>query len=176
MTDAWGKTALHNAILSDNDLAIIELLLDHGADPTAIAERPERARRGLAIARRSRWRPGGDAATCSKAFARRGFSIESRRASSVCSPRARWAMPRHVADRSPQPSRPLVTELRADGGRFLAGFAGVGNTEGVRLLLDLGVPVDAPFVEGEGYFDVAPEQPGDPRRGLACAACDACAC
>jgi ankyrin repeat protein len=46
-------------------------------------------------------------------------------------------------------------ELRADGGRFLAAFAGVGNTDGVRLLLDLGVAVGAPFVEGEAYFDVA---------------------
>jgi hypothetical protein len=50
---------------------------------------------------------------------------------------------------------PALSELRADGGRYLAWFAGVGNTDGVRLLLDLGVAVDAPFVEGEGYFDVA---------------------
>jgi Ankyrin repeats (many copies) len=27
----------------------------------------------------------------------------------------------------------------------------------VRMLLDLGVAVGAPFVEGEGYFDVAPD-------------------
>jgi Ankyrin repeat len=32
----------------------------------------------------------------------------------------------------------------------------VDNVEGVRLLLDLGVPVDAPFVEGEAYFEIAP--------------------
>lgn len=46
--------------------------------------------------------------------------------------------------------------MKADGGRLLAAFAGVGNTDGVRLLLDLGVPVTARFAEGEGYFDVAP--------------------
>jgi hypothetical protein len=44
----------------------------------------------------------------------------------------------------------------ADGGTLLAGFAGTGNTEGVGLLLDLGVPVTAVFQEGDGYFDVAP--------------------
>src|SRR5204863_236797 len=32
----WGKTALHNAVLRDNALEIIEALLDHGADPTLI--------------------------------------------------------------------------------------------------------------------------------------------
>ena len=56
-----------------------------------------------------------------------------------------------IAESDPQ----VVGDLRMDGGRFLAAFAGVGNTDGVRLLLDLGIAVDAPFVEGEGYFDVA---------------------
>jgi ankyrin repeat protein len=49
-----------------------------------------------------------------------------------------------------------VAALRADGGRYLAWFSGVGNVEGVRMLLDLGVPVAAPFAEGEGYFEVPP--------------------
>jgi ankyrin repeat protein len=31
----WGKTALHNAVISDNRLAIVDVLLDHGADPLA---------------------------------------------------------------------------------------------------------------------------------------------
>src|SRR6266513_1100267 len=50
----WGKTALHNAVLRDNALEIVELLLDHGADPTLVADRPGRsvvamaARRGRA--------------------------------------------------------------------------------------------------------------------------------
>ncbi|HEV7596042.1 MAG TPA: ankyrin repeat domain-containing protein, partial [Gemmatimonadaceae bacterium] len=42
-TSRWGKTALHNALLSDNSLAIIEVLMDHGADPTLIASRPDRS-------------------------------------------------------------------------------------------------------------------------------------
>jgi hypothetical protein len=43
----------------------------------------------------------------------------------------------------------------AQGGRLTAEFAGVGNADGVRLLLDLGVPVSARFEEGDGYFDEA---------------------
>ncbi len=44
----------------------------------------------------------------------------------------------------------------AGGAELLGAFAGNGNTEGVRLLLDLGVPVDDRLRDGDGYFDVAP--------------------
>ena len=40
---------------------------------------------------------------------------------------------------------------------LLAEFAGVGNTEGVRHLLDLGVDVRALDREGDGYFGTAPD-------------------
>lgn len=49
----------------------------------------------------------------------------------------------------------LIQELVSLGGTLLAKFAGVGNLPGVRLLLDLGVDVAAPFPEGDGYFEVA---------------------
>jgi hypothetical protein len=49
----------------------------------------------------------------------------------------------------------LKSELLADGGKSLAEFAGNGNTEGVGLLLDLGIGVDARFVSGDNYWDVA---------------------
>jgi len=150
----WGKTALHNAMLSDNDLAIVELLLDRGADPTRIADRPERGspapghRSAFAIAAR---RGRGDAL---EAFERRGFVHDLHGLESLLAACARHqrAMAEEIAAADPS----LRSELTSDGGRFLAAFAGVGNTEGVRMLLDLGVPVTAPFVEGEGYFDVAP--------------------
>ncbi|MGH9609135.1 MAG: ankyrin repeat domain-containing protein [Bryobacteraceae bacterium] len=44
----------------------------------------------------------------------------------------------------------------AQGGTLLAEFAGTGNAEGVRLLLDLGVRVDARY-GGDGFFDIAKE-------------------
>jgi ankyrin repeat protein len=49
----------------------------------------------------------------------------------------------------------LVKELVSQGGRLLAEFSGVGNTDAVRLLLALGVPVAAPFAEGDPYFGEA---------------------
>jgi ankyrin repeat protein len=49
----------------------------------------------------------------------------------------------------------LVTELGAQSGKLLAEFAGNGNTDGVRQLLDLGVAVDALYKEGDGYFGIA---------------------
>jgi ankyrin repeat protein len=42
----WGKTALHDAILRDNDREIVEVLLDHAADPTLVATRPESLQQG----------------------------------------------------------------------------------------------------------------------------------
>jgi ankyrin repeat protein len=48
-----------------------------------------------------------------------------------------------------------VNQLKAEGGKLLAEFAGIGNTEGLRQLLDLGVDVQARFEEGDGYFDIA---------------------
>jgi ankyrin repeat protein len=45
--------------------------------------------------------------------------------------------------------------LLDEGGARLAEFAGVGNTEGVRQLLDRGIPVTSLYVEGDGYYGVA---------------------
>jgi ankyrin repeat protein len=152
-TTRWGKTALHNAILSDNDLEIIDVLLDHGADPTLVASRPTRSSQPssghTAIAMAAR-RGRGDVL---EAFERRGIHTELHGVERLLAACARNDGPgvRAMADREPE----VVSELRADGARFLATFAGVGNTDGVRHLLDLGVDVGALFAEGDGYFDIA---------------------
>lgn len=89
-----------------------------------------------------------------RAFARRGAAIELQgleRLLAACA-LGDSGLVQTVAAEEPAAAH----TLRTDGGQFLARFAGVGNTDGVRQLLDLGVPIDAPFVEGEGYFDVAP--------------------
>ena len=49
----------------------------------------------------------------------------------------------------------LAGEVLAEGGKLLAEFAGNGNTDGVRRLLDLGVDVQIRFKEGDLYWDVA---------------------
>jgi ankyrin repeat protein len=149
----WGKTALHNGVLSDNDLKIFEVLLDHGADPTLIADRPGRSqlassgKSAVAMAARRGRRD------VLELFERRGIPIDLHGLEGLITGCARnnAASVRSIAGREPQ----LVREVVAEGGTLLAEFAGVGNTEGVRQLLDLGVDVAALYEEGDGYFDIA---------------------
>jgi ankyrin repeat protein len=149
----WGKTAIHNAVLSDNDLKIFEVLLDHGADPTLIAERPARSQpesSGQSAVTMAARRGRRDVL---ELFERRDIPIELHGIEGLIAACARndEASVRSIAGREPQ----LVRELVAEGGKPLAEFAGVGNTDGVRLLLDLSVDAGALYKEGDGYFDVA---------------------
>ncbi len=148
----WGKTALHNAALSDNSIDIFEVLLDHGADPTIAGLCPEVCRSAsgksavaLAVRRGRR--------DVIELFDRRGIALGLQGAEKLIAACAGndAAAVRSIAEREPQ----LVNELLAEGGRLLALFAGNGNTEGVQRLLELGVDVRARFVEGDGYFGVA---------------------
>jgi hypothetical protein len=148
----WRKTTLHNALLSDNGLVIMETLLDHSADPNIEGDSghgrrgPARTAASLA-ARRGR----GDVLA---AFEQRGipFALEGvDRLIAACA-RDDEAQVRSLAAAEPG----LVTELIADGGEALAEFAGNGNTSGVRHLLDMGVDVAALHGPGDPYYDVAP--------------------
>jgi ankyrin repeat protein len=137
-----GWHAIHHAIARDNDLQIIELLLDHGADPTTRGEGVS----GVAMAAR---RGRGDLLAL---FARRGVPIELRgvdRLIAACASNDAVTV-RSVAAREPE----LVPQLVEQGGTLLAEFAGNWSTQGVRHLLDLGVPVTALY-EGDGYFGIA---------------------
>ena len=83
---------------------------------------------------------------------RRGIAIELDgvdRLLAACARNDRAAV-RSIAESEPR----LVSAVVAEGGKVLAEFAGVGNTDGVRQLLDLGVKVDALY-EGDGYFEEA---------------------
>jgi ankyrin repeat protein len=149
----WGKTALHNAALSDNALRIFEVLLDHGADPTLLATRADRSPRlssGRSVVAIAARRGRGDVL---ELFERRGIRIELHGVERLIAACARndAAGVRSIVDREPR----VVGELLAEGGKVLAEFAGNGNTDGVGHLLDLGVDVGALFTEGDGYFDVA---------------------
>lgn len=139
----WHLTALQQALRRDNAIENIAVLLDHGADPTPAAEGKSAV--GLA-ARRGR----GDVL---ELFERRGISVELRGVEQLIAACARndASAVHAIVDGKPQ----LVRELLADGGKLLAEFAGNGNTEGVRRLLDLGLDVGALFEEGDGYWNVA---------------------
>jgi len=149
----WGKTALHNAVLSDNGIEIFEALVDHGANPALKASQPLR---GV--------RTPGDRSVVSMAvrrgrrdvlelFKRRGLPIEVHGVEQLIAACALddAAVVAALRDRQPE----LVRELLSDGGTLLAEFAGVGNTAGLGHLLDLGVPVGQLYEQGDGYFGIA---------------------
>ena len=149
----WGKTAIHNAVLSDNAIEIFEVLLDHGADPTMMAERSERLpkiapqRSGVAMAARRGRRD------VLELFERRGIRAELDGVDGLIAACAQNDAGRvqSIVEKEPR----LVSELLAEGGRLLVQFAGVGNAEGVEQLLRLGVGVDQLSEEGDNYFDIA---------------------
>ena len=138
-----GRTALHHALLRDNDIEILGLLIDRGADPAA------RSDEGTAVAiaaRRGR-------ADFLDALQRRGAPPELDGIDALFAACATG----HDVRGSLKAQSGLAAALAAQGGRALAEFAGNGNTQGVGRLLDAGVPVTAPFEQGDGYWGIAPQ-------------------
>lgn len=136
-----GGLPLHHAIERGNDLPIIQVLLDHGADPTLVEDEQ------TAVARAARKGRGDLLAE----FERRGVPLGL---SGVDRLIAACARNDSVAVRGLAEAEPaLVMQLLADGGRLLGEFTATSNTGGVRQLLDLGVPVDTRW-EGDGYLGI----------------------
>jgi ankyrin repeat protein len=140
----FGDNALHHAIRRDNSLAIIEALLDAGADLAL------RSRDGRSAAEMAAHRGRGDVLAM---LERRGVALAFHGVDRLI---AACARDDRDAIRSLMASEPsLVTELREHGGTLLAEFAGVGNVSGVRHLLDCGVSPGALYEQGDGYFGIA---------------------
>ena len=139
----WRTTPFQQALQRDNALETIVASIDHGADP--IVAGPEGS--GIQIAARRGRRD------VLELLDQRGVALELQGLDLLLAACARddGAALRAIVGREPG----LVRELVAGGGRSLMEFAGVGNTEGVRNLLDLGVPVAAVFREGDPYWDLA---------------------
>jgi ankyrin repeat protein len=143
----WHHTALQHALRRDNALENIELLLDHGADAT-LANRTDGKSAVAMAARRGR----GDVLAL---LERRGVAVELRGVDGLIAACARNDAARVQSIARHEPS--LARQLVAEGGRLLAEFAGIGSTDGLRLLLELGVDVGALYKEGDGYWDIAPD-------------------
>jgi ankyrin repeat protein len=129
----WHITPFHQALRRDNALDKIEAMLDHGADP---ALPNGNGRTGTAMAAR---RGRGDVLD---ALERRGIGPGLEGIDILIA-----ACARNLDANRPE----LARELLAEGGTLLSEFAGNDNAQGVARLLDLGVPVDAPFA-GDPYF------------------------
>jgi ankyrin repeat protein len=149
----WGRTAFHHAVLRDNGIEIFEVLLEHGADPTLVAERPDLRLRdgpGMSAVAMTARRGRGDLL---ELMERRSIPIELQGVERLIAACARNDSAKVQAIAAAEPG--LVRVLVVQGGKPLTEFAGVGNTDGVRQLLDLGVDVNAVTEEGDPYFDVA---------------------
>jgi ankyrin repeat protein len=141
----WGYSPLQHSIRRDNGMELIRPLIDFGADPTLKNTHDGRTAIVMA-AHRGR-------ADALQLFEERGFGPDLTGVDRLI---AACALGDHgtaqkLATQEPQ----LRAELIADGGTLMAEFAGNANVEGIRCLLDLGVAVDAPYKDGDPYFDIA---------------------
>lgn len=133
---------IHHALSRNNNLNMIRLLLDYGADPnlvngdiTAIARAARHGRNDVL-----------------ELFRQRGFSIEL---TGVYKLIAACAMDdTHLVNNILKQQPGLKEELMTMSGELLARFSSVGNLYGVSQLLNLGVDVNTPFKAGDGYFEI----------------------
>ncbi len=144
----WGHTALHQSLRRDNGLIMIEMLMDHGGDPTITN------REGLSATQIAARRGRGDVL---RLFEQRNFKRDLQgpvfqgldQLIAACALADRDAI-QTLTTQHPH----LIAELLAQGGTLLAEFAGNANVEGIHALLDLGVS-PAALYGGDGYFDIA---------------------
>ena len=131
-------------------IEIIELLLDHGADPTLAEE-------GRSAAAMAAHRGRRDVLAV---FERRGLLPPLQGVDRLIAACARHDARPFV--RSPRASPSGVREVVARGGKLLAEFAGTWNTEGVRDLLDMGVDVGALYPGRQGVRGFVLDLPAHP--------------
>jgi ankyrin repeat protein len=139
----WHHTAMHQALRRDNALENIVAFLDAEADPL-LANRAD-GRSSVSIAARRGRKDVLDT------FERRGHSIELRGVERLIAACARNDAGTIAQVTAAEPA--LIADLLAEGHTLLAEFSGTGNVDGVRQLLDLGVPVDAIY-DGDPYFGI----------------------
>lgn len=141
----WKYSPFQHSIRRDNGLVMIEMLLDHGADPSLA--NPLDGRNAIQMAVHH---GRGDILA---SLERRGFEIhlEGLDALVAACARADLDSARAITARNPE----LLTQLLSMGGSLLARFSSAENAAGVRCLLAVGVPSGALWLEGDGYWELA---------------------
>src|SRR5579859_2812941 len=145
----WKYSPFQHSIRRDNGLVMIAMFLEHGADPYLRNVQDQRNAFQMAA-----YHGRGDILA---ELERRGFASnyegptpELDALVAACALADRSQVQGLIA-RNPD----LRQQLIDLGGSLLARFAGAANLDGVRVLLDLGIPVDAPWPDGDPYFELA---------------------
>jgi ankyrin repeat protein len=142
----WKFTPFQQSIRRDNGLVMIEALLDHGANPLLSNQLD-----GSNAFQMAAWYGRGDILAT---LERRGFESRLQGLDALVGACARGDLEgaRSRARENPE----QLTQLFAIGGTLLAHFAGANNGSGVRCLLALGVSPEAPWLYGDGYWELTP--------------------
>jgi Ankyrin repeats (many copies) len=144
----WSHTPFQHSIRRDNGLIMIEMFLDHGADPNL--RNTDNNRNAFQMAA---YHGRGDILSAleqrSFAFNFEGPAPDLDQLVAACA-RAQLDHAKSLIAADPG----LQPRLLQIGGSLLARFAGAANLEGLRTLLDLGIPADALWPEGDPYFDM----------------------
>jgi len=148
----WGNTALQHAVARDNGRDIVALMIDHGGDPALSNDgrAPSSWGRGRTPVAMAAWNGRRDLL---ELFDARGVrapldGVEALLAACASGDDASIT---RITSREPA----IVSQLRTVGGDVLASFARVGNADGLRRLLDLGVDAAATTSMANGYWDIA---------------------
>jgi ankyrin repeat protein len=140
----WGRSGLQHAVQRDNRIDMLRLLLERGAD----VHLPN-AKDGRTAAQMAARHGRGDFLLVLDELGVDPKLTGVDRLIAAC------ARGDGVAAAAITRAEPALREaLLAEGGELLGAFAGVGNTDGVRCLLDLGVAADALY-PGDAFFDEA---------------------
>lgn len=137
-----GWYALHHSLMRANGLAFIELLLDHGADPLLM-------KNGFNAVSLAACEGRADVLQLLK---QKGVSIQLEgiyKLIAACAEADTNVINAMVAE-----SPALVQQLLLMGGELLSRFSVGGNAAGVQQLLKLGIPADAPYRMGDGYYGI----------------------
>jgi ankyrin repeat protein len=137
-----GWYALHHSLMRANGLLFIELLLDHGADPLLM-------KNGFNAVSLAACEGRADVLQLLK---QRGVSVQLQgiyKLIEACAEADTNTINAMVTE-----SPALVQQLLLMGGELLSRFSVGGNAAGVEQLLKLGIPADAPYRMGDGYYGI----------------------
>lgn len=142
----WKTTPFQHSIHRDNGISMIEMLLDYRANPYL-----RNIKTGQNALQMAAHHGRGDILHL---LGNRGFDLRFEQPLdeliAACAT-ANLAIARSVLSERPT----LFDQVLREGGALLARFAGINNLPGIRCLLDLGIPVDVVWPEGDPFFDEA---------------------